>query len=133
MNVYTYRCEAGHTFEVAQRMSDDRLAEHPGCGAACFQIVNKVPAVRINRTLQVAEYREDLARFPGDPLAFVDGPRALQRAIDANLREGAVLRSPSDAKTFKAPNYSEGNLAGEAYEAAKADGFRLDSEKESDE
>lgn len=53
------------------------------------------PAFRIARSLQGADgqghdYRDDLAARPGDPDAWVDGPRALRRLIDRRKREGWV-------------------------------------------
>jgi hypothetical protein len=54
-----------------------------------------VPLFRISRALQGSDghghdYRDDLAAYPGDPAACIDGPRALRRLIDRRKREGWV-------------------------------------------
>lgn len=55
--------------------------------------ITGTPAVKVRRSLQGADgigsdYREDLARFPGDPEAFVTGPTSLRRLIDKRKRQG---------------------------------------------
>lgn len=75
------------------------------------------------------EYREDLARFPNDPEALVDGPKALQELIDKRKREGGVVRPLSDALGPSPLQQTDNrNLMAEAYEAAKARNFRTDEE-----
>lgn len=44
------------------------------------------------------DYREDLARFPNDPEAYVDGPTALAKLKDKRLREGWTFSPISQAK-----------------------------------
>lgn len=51
------------------------------------------PGIRISRALQGEDgqgrdYRDDLAAYPGDPDAWVDGPRSLRRLVDRRQREG---------------------------------------------
>jgi putative FmdB family regulatory protein len=42
MPVYEYRCDAGHTFEVMQRMSDDPVASCTDCGRPVQRVFHPV-------------------------------------------------------------------------------------------
>ncbi len=42
MPIYEYRCEQGHTFEVMQRMSDDRIAVCEACSAPARQVFRPI-------------------------------------------------------------------------------------------
>lgn len=83
----------------------------------------------INRQCEL-DYREDLSRFPNDPQALVSGPRDLKRLIDQRKREGWRVgeRTLEDVANTKPPEFkSSEQIAGEAYEAAKATGFQPNS------
>lgn len=82
---------------------------------------------KFERALRVThEYRADLARFPGDPQAKVDGPRALAKLIDQRKREGWILGKPGDFSSALNTRELPSNkaLAEEAFKRAKARGFR---------
>tara|TARA_E500000331_G_scaffold192847_1_gene185314 strand:- start:3537 stop:3902 length:366 start_codon:yes stop_codon:yes gene_type:complete len=78
-----------------------------------------------------SEYRSDLARFPGDPQAYVDGPAAKQKLIDQRKREGWV-EGPSfsdvAANFAKQPEVNSEAMVREAYARAEATGFRDEGE-----
>lgn len=75
------------------------------------------------------DYREDLARFPNDPQACVDGPRALQKLKDQRRREGWTFKPLDTVRSEKPPTTDPNrSLAREAYEAARAKGFRTEEE-----
>lgn len=42
MPIYEYRCEQGHTFEVMQRMSDDRISVCQTCSAPVQQVFHPI-------------------------------------------------------------------------------------------
>lgn len=94
------------------------------------RVITTAAQVRIRHTMKgdMSDYREDLARFPGDPQAFVDGPRALKRLIDQRKREGCRIGTIEEAANFVPGGSEPKNLAAEAYEAAKKNGFRLEGE-----
>ena len=78
-----------------------------------------------------SEYREDLARFPGDPQAYCDGPSAKKKLIDQRKREGWV-EGPSFSelaeKETKEKKIDSHAFVKEAYERAEATNFRLEGE-----
>lgn len=96
-------------------------------------VVTLRSSVRIRHGMRgdMQDYREDLARFPNDPEAFVDGPRALEKLKDKRKRAGWQLRpldnaAPSDNGGVNLdPNRS---LAAEAYEEAAKNNFKLEGE-----
>lgn len=77
------------------------------------------------------EYREDLARFPGDPQAYCNGPRAKQKLIDQRKREGWVegptFSELADQKE-KEQKIDPTAFVTEAYNRAEETNFRMDSE-----
>lgn len=83
--------------------------------------------VKISRKF-MSEYREDLARFPGDPQAYVDGPKSLQKLWDQRQREGwtedkdLYHRALRGYEAVQDTRSSE-ELIHEAYKAAEATGF----------
>jgi len=74
-----------------------------------------------------SEYRADLARFPNDPQAFLDGPAAKKRLIEQRKREGWTL-GPSFseiASSFTDEKKVDSEaMVREAYRRAEATGFR---------
>jgi hypothetical protein len=88
----------------------------------------KAPAIKIPFGLRgdCQDYRDDLARFPGDPEARVDGPAAVQRLIDKRKREGWQFHeswaAAADAKPTVERKTSE-EIAREAYERARDNNF----------
>jgi hypothetical protein len=102
------------------------------------------PSFRFSQALKGGEYREDLARFKGDPRAYISGPMALKKRVDELKREGYV-EGPSFADVASAMDAAErkqttggtvGGLEGEAlvkqcFEEARAEGFRLDEDDSS--
>ncbi len=42
MPIYEYRCKKGHTFEVMQRISDDRVTQCEVCGAPVERVFHPV-------------------------------------------------------------------------------------------
>ena len=78
------------------------------------------------------DYREDMARFPGDPQAYVDGPTAVRKLRDRRLREGWVEGPPladvasGDAGNAVRPTELGGRpLIEKCFEEAKATGFSM--------
>lgn len=70
------------------------------------------------------DYREDLARFPNDPEACVDGPAALRKLKDKRQRQGWQFQSVDQAASAGPPKTDPNrSLAREAFEAARAKGF----------
>lgn len=74
------------------------------------------------------DYRDDLARFAGDPQAYVDGPRALQKLKDQRQREGWVFHdsfAQATGESIKEPEQPMEQAVWEAYERARANNFKL--------
>lgn len=90
---------------------------------------DRLPKIKIRHGLRgdCHDYRDDLARFPGDPQAYTDGPRAVKRLLDQRLREGWTIRDPSEVRSK--PPEPTSSFAREAYNRAKAKGFVPDGEK----
>lgn len=126
---YTYKCDAGH---LRQRFIPGlgpirSTCDEPGCTAAARISINEPPQMFFKHSAKgdMRDYREDLARFPGDPRAYVDGPRSLKKLLDTTKREvekaGGSVRSLSDvAPPVDAENDpdEEAPLFREAYDEA---------------
>lgn len=73
------------------------------------------------------DYRDDLARFPGDPQAHIDGPRALQKLKDQRQREGWRFHNNFSDTLSEAPDgpaeKTGEEMAREAYRRAAASNF----------
>lgn len=125
-------------YVCVQKFADDPLTECPKCGSAVYR---SIQSVRLNvRKLKrdvhhSHDYREDLARFPNDPEARVDGPRALRKLMDKRKREGWTMeRDLTDchdgfgsSATGEIGAAGDDKIMNEAYEAARAEGFSLDT------
>lgn len=125
--IYTHRCEGcNHEGQVNQAMSEEPTTECPVCFSASYiRRIGRV-GMKIGHSLRNdgRDYREDLARFPGDPQAMVDGPRALQKLKDQRRREGWEFQTLDQAGSAGPPKTDPNrSIAREAYEAAKAKGF----------
>lgn len=137
MPLYTYRadapgsaCEAGcrDGFEVRQNLSAKALEACPSCGARVRRVIRPSHTIiRHSMRGTMHDYRDDLARFVGDPEAYVDGPRALQRLIDKRKRQGWEIKKGFDAPTSPTERSSE-SIVREAFERAKAKGFTPDDD-----
>jgi predicted nucleic acid-binding Zn ribbon protein len=104
--IYTYRCPEGHEQIQVHGMGEDPEILCETCSGLCKRVIRPA-SMKVRHVLKgdCRDYREDLARFPNDPEAFVDGPRALKKLLDKRKREGAFVRDLSDAA--KAPDQSE--------------------------
>lgn len=126
--IYTHRCDTckleGY---VQQAMSEEPEVTCPNCQTPTFlRRVLISPKVKIGQSLRNdgVDYREDLARFPNDPQAIVDGPRALRKLKDQRQREGWQFQNIDQAASAAPPKTDPNrSLAREAYEAARAKGF----------
>ena len=97
----------------------------PDCGAAVYRAITNRGGTVIRYTMRgdMRDYRVDLARFPGDRTAFVDGPRALSRLKDARKRAGwqlGKLEDVGDASSIR-PGRDGRELFDEALAEAKRD------------
>jgi len=118
------KCEKG--LVKMQTMSDDALTHCPDCGGPIQRIIQSC-GIKIPHSMKVrVDYRDDLARYPGDPTAWVDGPRALSKLMDDRKRMGWEMKPLEMTSKTEAP---KGTLAAEAYKRAKAKGFIPDAER----
>lgn len=81
-------------FRARHRM-DQVLRHCPSCGSKVRRSIkarNLQIMVKEKHRPGYADYREDLARFPGDPQAFVTTPQAVERLKSQRQREGWLLR-----------------------------------------
>jgi hypothetical protein len=85
------------------------------------------PAIKFRHGMKgdCRDYRDDLARFAGDPEAYVDGPAALQKLIDKRKRQGWQMSRDFSSALGEGPNPDQTTeeMAREAYERARAKGF----------
>jgi len=117
-------------FASIQRMSDPALSHCPRCGAGVYRAIQRTAGFIMPYSGPRGtghDYRDDLARFPGDPDAFVDGPRALSLLKDKRKRDGWELKPIDMVSSRDAP---KGSMAEEAFRRAKAKGFIPDGETE---
>ncbi len=124
---YRYRCDqCGSRWEAFRHMASPEA--DCVCGSPGTIVIQKVPT-RIRHAMKgdMRDYREDLARFAGDPEALVDGPKSLQKLIDKRKRQGWQMGPIQDMKRPK-PVSSE-QIVRESYEAAKARDFKFEGEE----
>ena len=92
---------------------------------------DRLPAMRIAHGLKNDghDYRDDLARYAGDPQARVSGPRDVARLIDQRKREGWQFHKDwSSIADNKGPELKPSEqIVREAFEAAKARQFQSDN------
>lgn len=74
------------------------------------------------------DYRDDLARGPGDPEAYVDGPAAVRKLIDKRKREGWIFHKDFSSALGDGPKTAKPaeQMAREAYERARDKGFKTE-------
>lgn len=96
--IYHYRCgNCARECDVAQSIHDPPLVDCSSCGVPLLERV-----IRPSRYLGVrvrtdgAGYQPGLARYPGDPRAYCDGPRAVSKLTDWHKRRGRVVADPDD-------------------------------------
>ena len=73
-------------------------------------LVSGRPAVRVRKSFDNA-YRPDLSRFPGDPDAFVSGPKSLDKLIEKRKRAGWVVGKPGSLADVETNSLKEGTSA----------------------
>lgn len=124
MILVTHRCTAGHEVEVFAAFGAEprTTCEAPECSAPCVRVISKPPKTKIRHALKrtdCVDYREDLARFPNDPEAWVDGPQSLQKLIDKRKRAGWEMKPVSEAsRPHKPPEVDGEKLVRDSYEEA---------------
>lgn len=107
MPTYNYRCDEGHVQQIVHGRSDAAVATC-WCAAPTRIVIGVVPfTFRYGMRGDMRDYREDLARFKGDPRAFVDGPRSLAKLIDQTKREGADVRPLDEAAAGAPPSVED--------------------------
>lgn len=126
---YTYRCREGHLREVEHPMGANVrvVCEGDHHGFTCLHtmhIVVKSPQIRIRHAMRgdMRDYREDLARFPNDPEALVDGPTALRKLKDRRKRQGwdlQPLRSAPGEAVLPVEEPSSAQIVRESYDEAR--------------
>lgn len=105
-------CDQGHE----QSWADQRFG--------CFECgLRKVQTFSLRHGMRgdMRDYREDLARFPCDPEALVDGPRALSKLKDKRKREGWEFQKERQTEPSIKKRTSD-EIVREAVQRAKAKG-----------
>lgn len=101
MPSYLYRCDScgnerrvHHSMDTTPKVTCERCSTVPPPSMRIVVGADGIPAARApDRT----GYQPCLARYPNDPTAYVDGPRALSKLIDDRKRRGwGDPVSPSD-------------------------------------
>lgn len=120
-------------FRVIRLMSDEPLEQCKACGSPIRIVIGKTQVtIKAKHRAGYQEYRDDLARFPGDREAFVTSPQQVQRLADKRRREdGWTLRDETwadmadtvpDTKLSEGPQMTDAaaqSLVQESYEEAK--------------
>lgn len=101
MPSYSYKCDACENVErnVVHGMFESVVVPCTKCaGGQAMRILIQPVKTQIRYSMRddCRQYRSDLARFPNDPRAYVDGPRAIQKLIDQTRREGGHIAPLSD-------------------------------------
>lgn len=114
MPTHSYRCPTcDKESEHAHGMLEDPTILCDRCDTSEFESVlvrvikPRMFTMRHGMRGDMRDYREDLARFRGDPRAFVEGPRSLQKLIDQTKREGADVRPLSEAAGGAPPSVED--------------------------
>lgn len=113
MPTYDYKCPVCEKIRTATHgMQEDPEFYCDSCDTSQDILMYRVikPSmftIRHGMRGDMRDYREDLARFAGDPRAFVDGPRSLQKLIDQTKREGADVRPLSEAAAGAPPSVED--------------------------
>ena len=139
---YTYTVEDGeegcHTCAEGFRVKHTLGQVLRTCQSCGSRVRKKIRArdiqvlIKEKHRANYSDYREDLARFPGDPEAFVTTPQQVDRLTEKRQRQGWILRDEDWGDMFNTmPSGSledgpeiEGDgraLVQEAYEEALED------------
>ena len=126
--VACWHCSKG--FDVDQPWAADALSECVHCFAPVYRVIERGRQrfqFRHGMKGDMRDYREDLARFPGDPEAYVDGPRAVQKLWDKRRRQGWTRREVNvdDACASRGGDIDHQSLMEAAKREAAASNFDL--------
>ena len=98
------------------------------------KVLHKRPIIRWGlRDENWVDYRDDMARFPGDPEAMVNGPTSVKKLIDKRKRQGWIEGLPFNemqpkTEDMELPKVNSEEFVREAYRRAEATGFALEDE-----
>ncbi|MDQ6750129.1 MAG: zinc ribbon domain-containing protein [Actinomycetota bacterium] len=97
MPIYEYRCENGHTFEVLQRMSDDRISVCQTCDAPVQQVFHPIAV-----------------HFKGSGFYNTDyGTRNRSRETEAAAAKDGADKAGAKSDDKKKPGETSGEKSGE--------------------
>ena len=125
---------SGTGFLLEQPWAADAILGCPWCGKRVYRAMGRVNfQFRHGMKGDMRDYREDLARFPNDPEAFVDGPTAVRKLLDKRKREGwvegcgwDVLHDTDQGAAVKETPEGGRALIEECFEEAKQTNFAID-------
>ncbi|UCC73909.1 MAG: hypothetical protein JSV86_04935 [Gemmatimonadota bacterium] len=84
-------------FGRVEGLTDPLTDTCPGCGNPVHVVIQPVTIGAMDPRLSADPlYMSQLARFPGDPEAYVSGPHSWQKKIDEAQRNGARVISSSE-------------------------------------
>jgi len=139
MPAYTYTCDS---CDEADQLHVHGMTVDPfiGCSRG-HRMRRKVGRVnfrfRLTQSPHYQDYREDLARFKGDPEAYVNSDYQVNKLRDKRLRQGWVEGPPIDECHYNEGDDDPNTIKIEddptavhrAYERAKANNFKLEGEE----
>lgn len=87
---YDFQCDTCTELwdETRPMAESDAPSTCPACGAAGRRAWRTCPPARM---VDVSGFHPGLARFPGDPLAHVEGKHSLNKLVDEKKREGRTV------------------------------------------
>ena len=129
---YTYRSKdpACAGFTAFESISNSPQASCPNCGASVYRAITLASTnfkFRQGMKGDMRDYRDDLARFAGDPEAYVDGPKSVEKLKDKRKRQGWQLGKHFEPLSQPKTKTSD-QIARESYERAQAKGFIPDAD-----
>lgn len=100
MPTYEYRCEAGHSFERVQKMSDKPVAKCPVCGAKASRVISGGQGVIFKGSgFYITDYGKDGKGPRKDPGA----PTSASAETKSESKSEAKAESKPDAKPASGP------------------------------
>lgn len=82
------------SFTIFESLSAEPLRDCPECPARVRRVIHNQSqtVIKAKHRAGFVDYREDLARFRGDPQAFVNSPQQVDRLVEKRKREGWRVR-----------------------------------------
>jgi len=102
MPIYEYRCDKGHTLEVLQRMSDDRLSSCSTCGAPVQRVFHPVAVHFKGSGFYTTDYGQKKDKDAKDAAPSSDSKSSDKKGSDSKSSDSKSSESKSSESKSKA-------------------------------